>query len=125
MTPLQRTIDPGPLTVGPEPGTAILDAGPEPVGPGPVTIPPTAATVESLAGGRWSPFRLLDDPARRIAIRYRVAVSSQRGQGTVEYALVLLGAAAVALALVAWVARSGAIGRLFDSVVGRVLRSAG
>jgi len=31
----------------------------------------------------------------------------------------------VALALVAWVARSGAIGRLFDAVIGRVLSSAG
>lgn len=49
----------------------------------------------------------------------------QRGQGTVEYAIVLIGAAAVALALVAWVARSGAIGRLFDAVIGRVLNSAG
>ena len=44
-----------------------------------------------------------------------------RGQGTVEYALVLLGAAAVALLLVAWVARTDLIGRLFDTVVGKVL----
>ncbi|MFZ4518872.1 MAG: DUF4244 domain-containing protein [Microthrixaceae bacterium] len=49
----------------------------------------------------------------------------QCGQSTVEYALVLLGAAAVALALVAWVTRSDAIGRLFDAVVGRILDRAG
>jgi Flp pilus assembly pilin Flp len=46
------------------------------------------------------------------------------GQSTVEYALVLLGAAAVALALVAWVTRSDAISRLFDAVVGRILSQA-
>lgn len=48
----------------------------------------------------------------------------ERGQGTVEYALVLLAAAAVALALVAWVARSDAVGRLFELVIGRILSSA-
>lgn len=47
-----------------------------------------------------------------------------RGQSTVEYALVLLGAAAVALALVAWVARSDAVSRLFDAIVGRILSRA-
>jgi hypothetical protein len=49
---------------------------------------------------------------------------SEAGQSTVEYALVLLGAAAVALALVAWVTRSDAVSRLFDSVVGRILSRA-
>ncbi len=48
----------------------------------------------------------------------------ERAQGTVEYALVLLGAAAVALALVAWVTRSDAISRLFDAIVGRILSQA-
>ena len=45
---------------------------------------------------------------------------SERGQGTVEYALILLGAAAVALVVVAWVTRTALIGRLFDTVVGRI-----
>ena len=54
--------------------------------------------------------RLLTGPSR-----------TDRAQGTVEYALVLLGAAAVALLLVAWVARTDLIGRLFDTVVGKVL----
>ena len=40
----------------------------------------------------------------------------QAGQATSEYALVLLGAATVALMLLAWATRSGAIGRLFDAV---------
>lgn len=52
-------------------------------------------------------------------------VADVRAQSTVEYALVLLGAAAVALALIAWVTRSDAVGRLFDAVIGRVLRQAG
>lgn len=57
--------------------------------------------------------------------RGRSAERREAAQSTVEYALVLLGAAAVALALVAWVTRSDAIGRLFDVVVGRVLTQAG
>ena len=50
--------------------------------------------------------------------------SSERAQSTVEYALILLGAAAVALVVVAWVTRSDAIGRLFDTVFGRILEQA-
>jgi Flp pilus assembly pilin Flp len=49
----------------------------------------------------------------------------ERGQGTVEYALILLGAAAVALVVVAWVTNTDLIGRLFDTVVGRILDQAG
>lgn len=48
----------------------------------------------------------------------------QAGQSTVEYALILLGAAAVALVVVAWVTRTDMIGRLFDTVVGRILEQA-
>ena len=48
----------------------------------------------------------------------------ERAQGTVEYALILLGAAAVALVVVAWVTRTDLIGRLFDTVVGRILTQA-
>jgi hypothetical protein len=51
--------------------------------------------------------------------------SGEAGQSTVEYALVLLGAAAVALAVVAWVTRTDAVSRLFDAVVGRILSQAG
>ncbi len=42
---------------------------------------------------------------------------SPTGQATAEYALVLLGAAAVALMLAAWAAKTGAITDLFDTVV--------
>lgn len=48
----------------------------------------------------------------------------ERAQSTVEYALILLGAAAIALAVVAWVTRTGTIGRLFDTVIGQVLQQA-
>lgn len=46
---------------------------------------------------------------------------NERGQTTAEYALVLLGAAAVAGALIAWATQTGALTRLFDAVVGRLL----
>lgn len=61
----------------------------------------------------------------RLQSRLLAAGGGQAGQSTVEYALVLLGAAAVALALVAWVTRSDMVQRLFDAVVGRILSQAG
>jgi len=56
--------------------------------------------------------------------RAGVRPAGQAGQSTVEYALILLGAAAVALVVVAWVTRTDLIGRLFDTVVGRILQQA-
>ena len=48
----------------------------------------------------------------------------QAGQSTAEYALVLLGAATVALVFVAWAGKSSRIGKLFnavlDSVIGKI-----
>lgn len=44
-----------------------------------------------------------------------------KGQTTAEYALVLLGAAGIALLLVAWATKSGAIGKLFDTVVNDII----
>jgi hypothetical protein len=49
---------------------------------------------------------------------------SEAAQTTAEYALVILGAAALAALLIAWVARAGAIDRLFDAVIERILQSA-
>ncbi len=46
---------------------------------------------------------------------------SDRGQSTVEYALLLLGAAAIAMLVVAWVAKSDMIGRLFEIVIGQIV----
>ncbi|MCU1454936.1 MAG: hypothetical protein JWN46_3082 [Acidimicrobiales bacterium] len=48
----------------------------------------------------------------------------EQGQATAEYALVLLGVAAIALLLAAWAARSGKIGQLFDAVVDRLIGKA-
>jgi hypothetical protein len=43
------------------------------------------------------------------------------GQTTTEYALVTLGAAAVALLVMAWAGGTGKIGELLDAVVDRVI----
>jgi Flp pilus assembly pilin Flp len=56
--------------------------------------------------------------AWRLATRLR---GEDHGQTTAEYGLVLLGAAAVAMALVAWATRSPAIGVMFDRIVGSLL----
>jgi Flp pilus assembly pilin Flp len=44
----------------------------------------------------------------------------ERGQATAEYALVLLGAAAIALLLVSWATKTNVIGRLLDLVFSQV-----
>ena len=43
------------------------------------------------------------------------------GQATAEYALVLLGAAAVGLLLAAWAVRSGKVTDLLDAVIDKIL----
>ena len=53
--------------------------------------------------------------------RLRQRLSDDRGQSTAEYALVLLGAAGVALLLVAWATKTDKITRLLNSVLDRVL----
>ena len=45
---------------------------------------------------------------------------SERGQASAEYALVLLGAAAVALLIVSWATKSNKIGELFNAVLDRL-----
>lgn len=52
--------------------------------------------------------------------RSRRGCEGDRGQATAEYALVIVGAAAVALLLLAWATRTGAISDLLDKVVGTV-----
>ena len=47
--------------------------------------------------------------------------SRDGGQSTAEYALVLLGAATVALVFLAWAGRTSRIGKLFDSVLDTVI----
>jgi Flp pilus assembly pilin Flp len=45
----------------------------------------------------------------------------EAGQTTAEYALVILGAAAIATLLITWATKSHAIGKLFDEVIGKIL----
>lgn len=51
--------------------------------------------------------------------------TSELGQATVEYALVVLAAAAVALLVIAWAARTGKVGELLDKVFDQVVARAG
>ena len=62
-----------------------------------------------------------DPDGSRISKRHRG--SGDAGQTTAEYALVLLGAAAIAALLITWASKSGAIGKLFDAVLSSVLGS--
>jgi hypothetical protein len=50
-------------------------------------------------------------------------LAGDTGQTTAEYALVLLGAAAIAALMIAWASESGAIGELFDAVLSHVIGS--
>jgi hypothetical protein len=51
-----------------------------------------------------------------LVARPRAHADRERGQATAEYALVLLGAATIALLLLAWATKSGRVGKLFDLV---------
>jgi Flp pilus assembly pilin Flp len=65
---------------------------------------------------------------RALAVARRASRAlhrDRRGQATAEYALVLLGAAAIALLLAAWAAKSGAISSLFDAVVDQLVDEVG
>ena len=48
------------------------------------------------------------------------SVRRSAGQSTAEYALVLLGAAAIALVFLAWATKTGRINKLFDTVLDSV-----
>lgn len=49
------------------------------------------------------------------------AVTGESGQSTAEYALVILGAVAIATLLITWATGSHSITKLFDSVIDKVL----
>ena len=51
------------------------------------------------------------------------ASAGEAGQSTAEYALVILGAVAIATLLITWATGSHAISQLFDSVISKVLPS--
>ena len=63
-------------------------------------------------------------PARLVCLRSPRIRRNDRGQATAEYALVLLGAAALAVLVVAWATKTDRIGNLldtvFDSVTGKI-----
>ena len=44
----------------------------------------------------------------------------ERGQATAEYALVLLGAAAVALLIVGWATHTNLVGKLLDAIMNNI-----
>jgi Flp pilus assembly pilin Flp len=54
--------------------------------------------------------------AHRTRSHVRAHARDERGQAVTEYVLLLLGVAAIALAVTAWAARSGKIGELLDRV---------
>ena len=53
--------------------------------------------------------------------RLRRRLAGDRGQSTAEYALVLLGAAGVALLLITWATKTDKVTRLLNGVIDRVL----
>jgi hypothetical protein len=64
----------------------------------------------------------------QLFVAFQVAVTTggrrargDSGQATAEYALVLLGAAAVGLLLVAWAMKSGKVTALLDAVIDKIL----
>lgn len=59
--------------------------------------------------------------ALSAADRVRQRLRRDHGQSTAEYALVLLGAAGVALLLVAWATKTDKVTRLLNAVIDQVL----
>jgi hypothetical protein len=58
---------------------------------------------------------------RRLRVLAARAIGAADGQTTAEYALVILGAAAIGTLLITWATNSHAIGRLFDTVIGKIV----
>lgn len=60
----------------------------------------------------------------RLTGALRARTRAERGQTTAEYALVILAAAAVAVALIAWARSSGRLPAFFDGIIDQVTGSA-
>ena len=61
---------------------------------------------------------------RPVRTRIRTRISTprgDRGQSTAEYALVMLGAATVALMLITWASQTDKVGQLLDGVIDSIL----
>lgn len=63
--------------------------------------------------------------AARLVFAARSRRLDRRGQASAEYALVLLGVAAIALLVTAWAARTNRVGRLLDAVMDQLLDRVG
>ena len=50
----------------------------------------------------------------------RSRLEGERGQATAEYALVLIAAAAIAVALITWASSSGTLRAFFEAVMRRI-----
>jgi len=84
------------------------------------TLPPPASPPPPRAGAKGGSADQLPW-FRRLAQRVRNGITllthNLWGQTTAEYALVLLGAATVAMLLTAWAGQTNRIGSLFDAVL--------
>jgi len=58
-----------------------------------------------------------------VALLSLAHARDERGQASAEYALVLLGAAAIALLVVAWATKNDMVGKLMDGVMNHILES--
>ena len=70
-----------------------------------------------------SPRRAHDRCAATLALALTTP-EADHGQATAEYALVLLGAAAIALLLVSWATKTDLVGKLLDAVFGQLVGKA-
>jgi hypothetical protein len=59
--------------------------------------------------------------ALRGALDRAQTAVTEAGQTTAEYALVILGAAAIGTLVLTWATKSHVIGKLFDTVIGKIL----
>ena len=60
----------------------------------------------------------------KLYVRARLALRTEEGQTTAEYALVILAAAAVAVVLIAWAHSSGKLPAFFDQIIYSVIGDA-
>ena len=60
----------------------------------------------------------------RSLVRRRLRSGGEAGQTSAEYALVLLGAAMVAMLVVAWARSTGKVGDLLDGIIEDIIDTA-
>jgi hypothetical protein len=86
-----------------------------------MTPPRVARTEENTVHELITTIHRVPRVLRAVGRRAVARAVDASGQTTAEYALVILGAAAVGTLLITWATRSHAIGKLFDEVVGKIL----